>query len=192
MLHVNGAALNCISSCAGSAGCRKTLHRCELRCTGLFSLTLAALALATLATSSLMTAFIASNLASGLLQQWTLRQNGHSLMNREVSTAHLCELSRTTQSWQRTCVSLSLSRYFTTADNSAFTCFLSLVDSPTDHFNLELHCSCSLCQRSPSCTVSCFRTVSATLNTVFFSAHSQCVIIQMNARWCHLMSTDDA
>ena len=39
-----------------------------------------------------------------------------------------------------------------------------------------------------SCTVSCFRTVSATLDTVFFFAHSQCVIIQMNARWCHLVS----
>ena len=51
MLHVNGAAVNCIASCAGSAGCHKTLHRCE----GRFSLTLAALVLTTL---SLMTAFI--------------------------------------------------------------------------------------------------------------------------------------
>ena len=58
MLHVNGAAVNCIASCAGSAGCRKTLHRCELRCTGLVSLTLAALVLATLAASSLRTVFI--------------------------------------------------------------------------------------------------------------------------------------
>ena len=57
MLHVNGAAVNCIASCASSAGCHKTLHRCE-RYTGLFSLTLAALVLATLAASSLMTAFI--------------------------------------------------------------------------------------------------------------------------------------
>ena len=55
MLHVNGAAVNCIASCAGSAGCHKTLHRCELRYTGRFSLTLAALVLTTL---SLMTAFI--------------------------------------------------------------------------------------------------------------------------------------
>ena len=58
MLHVNGAAVNCIASCVGSAGCRKTLHRCELRYTGLFSLTLAALVLANLAASSLMTVFI--------------------------------------------------------------------------------------------------------------------------------------
>ena len=58
MLHVNGAAVNCIASCAGSAGCRKTLHQCQLLYSGLFSLILAALVLATLAASSLMTAFI--------------------------------------------------------------------------------------------------------------------------------------
>ena len=89
MLHVNGAAVNCIASCAGSAGCRKTLHRCELRCTGLVSLTLAALVLATLAASSLRTVFIEflssfqtsiSTMQSGPLQQWTLRQNRQSLL----------------------------------------------------------------------------------------------------------------
>ena len=58
MLHVNGTAVNCIVSCAGSAECRQTLHRCELRYTGLVSLTLAAPVLTTLAVSSLMTAFI--------------------------------------------------------------------------------------------------------------------------------------
>ena len=70
-------------------------------------------------------------------QQCTLRQTGQSLPEPCNRQPHVSATTPRT--------SLNLSRYSTTADNSAFAGSLSLVNSQTDFFNQELSCSLSCC-----------------------------------------------
>ena len=105
VLHVNGAAVDCTASCAGSAGWRKTLPRRELRCTSLFSLTHAAMVLATLAASSSMKSFdglescvwVAATINSQT--EWTELPRARSPRAQPHVSATSSHISR---HWQRT------------------------------------------------------------------------------------------